>query len=70
MQTYNLHASLGNSHRLMRVYAENDEQATMAASFDIIREAYKEQDGPWALGEIKLFNPDGDLVRSMEAKDR
>lgn len=68
METYNLHASLGNSHRLMRVYAENDEQATMAASFDIIREAYKEQDGPWALGHITLLSPSGEVLREMPAK--
>ena len=65
---YTLTASLEDDFDYTAVFAESDNEATLAAIGEIMDKAHRNKQGPWALGEIKLLGPSGDLLREMPAK--
>ena len=68
MAIYTLTASLGEDFRISPVFADNDTEATFTAIGEIMDKAYQNKDGIWALGNIKLLSPSGELLREMPAK--
>jgi hypothetical protein len=68
MSTYTLTASLGEDFRISAIFADNDTEATFNAINEIMGKAHRNKTGPWALGEIKLLSPSGELLREMPAK--
>lgn len=68
MTQYTLTASLGEDFRISPIFADNDTEATLTAIGEIMDKAYQNKQSPWALGEIKLLSPSGELLREMPAK--
>ena len=68
MATYTLTASLGGDFFYSPVFADNDTEATLTAIGEIMDKAHRNKQGPWALGEIRLLSPSGELLREMPAK--
>lgn len=64
---YTLVATLGNRVQKETFSASDDMEATMNAISIIMDEAYADNRGPWAIGEITLANNDK-IIHSMPAK--
>ena len=60
-----IHGSHVNGHVIK---ADNSKEAAWEAISYIMDKANADKTGAWALGEIKLYAPDGSLLRHMEAK--
>lgn len=68
MTRYKLTAALGSVKRTKTIHAYDQMDATMQAIHHIMDAAYKDQQGPWALGSIILMDPEGVAVHTMDAK--
>lgn len=60
-----IHGSHVNGHVIK---ADNSKEAAWEAISYIMDKANADKTGAWALGEIKLYAPDGSLLHHMEAK--
>lgn len=63
---YPLTAKLNQKTLVTSVYADNDEQALIEASFRVIDLATNNQ--IWAEGEITLSSPEGKVLETMPTK--
>lgn len=60
-----IHGSYVNGHVIK---AENPTEASWEAISYIMDQAKAHKYGAWALGEIKLYAPDGSVLHKMDAK--
>jgi hypothetical protein len=67
LKEYTLTAELGNDSESITIEALGDSDAMMDAIGVIMDKAYQ-QDNAWAKGRIELINPDGEVIKFMEAK--
>jgi hypothetical protein len=66
---YQLTATIDSNNDEAYVFeASSDEEATMTAIGYIMDTAYADKNGPWAKGAITLTDPDGNVLRTMDAK--
>lgn len=65
---YKLTAHLGRDMRTKTIHADSKMDATFQAIAHIMDAAHKDQDGPWANGQIFLEDPQGFVFHSMDAK--
>ena len=68
MKIYMLTAHLGPKFRHKTIHAGDNMDATFQAIAHIMDAAYKDQDGPWAKGQIFLEDQNGRVLHSMDAK--
>lgn len=66
--SYTLEAVLDTTIAEVILDATSDEEAVMDAIGVIMDNAYADKSGPWALGEITLTDPAGNILQSMAAK--
>jgi hypothetical protein len=66
---YQLTATIDSTNDEAYVFeASSDEEATITAIDYIMDTAYADKNGPWAKGAITLTDPDGNVLRTMDAK--
>ena len=66
--SYTLEAVLDTTIAEVILDSESDEQAVLDAIEVIMDNAYADKSGPWAVGEITLTDPAGNILQSMAAK--
>ena len=66
---YQLTATIDSTNDEAYVFeASSDEESTITAIDYIMDTAYADKNGPWAKGAITLTDPDGNVLRTMDAK--
>lgn len=68
LNSYTLTATLNRNTNRKTIWARDEEVATFEAIAHILDQAYKNKEGAWAKGYIKLVDSEGNLIREMEAK--
>ena len=68
MNTYEIHATLGNQISGVTFSAPSDDEAIIEAVNIIMDRAYDDKSGPWAVGSVALTNSEGEILQTMEAK--
>jgi|LakMenEpi03Aug12_release.lakeMendotaPanAssembly.Ray.scaffolds.fasta_scaffold840301_2 hypothetical protein len=69
MSMYQLTAKIeGGTNEAYLFDASSDEEATITAIGYIMDAAYAHKSGAWAKGAISLSDPDGNTIRTMNAK--
>lgn len=66
MSTYTLTATLGSTHKRVRLDCEDDSDATMSAIVQVMDRGSKST--IWARGRIELRDARGGLIHEMDAK--
>ena len=66
---YQLTAQMNNNDDVAYLFeASSDDEASMIAVGYIMDTAYADKAGPWAKGRIELRDPNGNIIRTMDAK--
>lgn len=68
MERYALVAIHGSNVNGHVIKADNSTEAAWEAISYVMDRAKADKTGAWALGEIKLYGPDGSVLHEMEAK--
>ena len=68
MNTYTLTATLNRNTNRKTIYAGDEAGAMFQAITHIMDAAYKNKEGAWAKGYIKLVDNQGNLVAEMAEK--
>ena len=68
MNTYTLTATLNGNTNRKTIHSGDDAGAMFQAITHILDAAYKNKQGAWAIGYIKLVDSQGNLVAEMEEK--
>lgn len=66
--SYKVEAALGNTIEEVILESMSDDRAVIEAIDVIMDNAYADKSGPWAIGEITLTDPAGNVLQSMAAK--
>ena len=69
MNSYTLTATLSNGTERKTIWADDEDHASLEAISIIMSKAYKNKEGAWAKGHIKLIDNEGNTLREMEAKE-
>jgi hypothetical protein len=65
---YALYAGLNERQESVDLDEPDDDEATFAAMREVLDRAHADPAGPWALGRIVLWAPNGRIVQVMEPK--
>ena len=68
MDRYVLTATLNGKTNAKIFQAEDTLEATVEAIHYILGRAYDDKAGPWAVGNIRLYDPRGQMIQEMEKK--
>jgi len=68
MNWYKVQAETTTNYDMVHFRSSSNDEAIIKAVDIIMDEAFKNKQGPWAVGAIALTTLDGEVLKTMEAK--